>query len=103
MLHCFLRQFAASHAFIETKNLFMAKIQLVKEASRSVFEPTRVHLPASLLGSNTFVTIKAVKKTVPPKNDKILKNKKFLLLMKYQHVADVVVEFYSCATYVKEV
>ena len=30
-------------------------------------------------------------------------SKKFLLLMKDEHVADVVVKFYSCATYVKGV
>ena len=40
--------------------------------------------------------------TVRLKNDKILKKKK-LLLTKYEHVADVVVKFYSCATYVKGV
>ena len=42
------------------------------------------------------------KGTVPPKNDQIFKNV-FLPLMKYQHVADVVVEYYSCATCVKGV
>ena len=32
-----------------------------------------------------------------------INTKIFLLPMKYQHVADVVVEFYSCATCVKGV
>ena len=41
-----------------------------------------------------------LKGTVSPKNDKIFKQF-FLLLMKYRHVADVVVEFYSCAKCVK--
>jgi len=40
------------------------------------------------------------KGTVRPKNDQIKKKK--LLLMKYEHVADVV-KFYSCATCVKGV
>ena len=39
--------------------------------------------------------------TVQAKNIK-LKKKSFLLLMKYQHVADVVAEFYISVTCVKE-
>ena len=42
-----------------------------------------------------------LKGTVPPKNDQTLNF--LLLLMRYQHVADVVVEFYSCVTCVKGV
>ena len=42
-----------------------------------------------------------LKETVPPKTDQI--KKKYLLLMKYQRVADVVKEIYSCATFVKRV
>ena len=41
-----------------------------------------------------------INRTVQAKNGKI---KKKILLMKDQHVADVVVEFYSCATCVKGV
>ena len=40
------------------------------------------------------------KGTIPPKN---YKKKNFLLLMKYQHVADIVVKLYSLATCVKGV
>ena len=41
-----------------------------------------------------------LKGTVHPKNEQISKNC-FLFLMKCQYVADVVVEFHSCETYVK--
>ena len=43
-----------------------------------------------------------VKGITNPKNYKISRIF-FFLLMKYEHVADVVVKFYRCATYVKGV
>ena len=49
------------------------------------------------LTSNRYGWREAIKGTVRPKNDQIFKQF-FLLLMKYQRVADVVVKFYSWVT-----
>ena len=46
-------------------------------------------------------TLERVKGTLPPKKRPNFENFFFLLLMKYEHVADVVEEFYSCSTCVK--
>ena len=42
-----------------------------------------------------FIELQPLRGLFAPKNDQI---KKKLLLMKYEHVADVVVKFFSCAT-----
>ena len=49
-----------------------------------------------------IMMVKKLKGTVRPKNDQVFKQF-FLLLIKYQHVADVVVKFYSCVTCVNGV
>ena len=48
------------------------------------------------IGSKDDITHR-IKGTVHPENDQN-KKKAFLLLMKYQYVADVALEVYSCAT-----
>ena len=70
-----------------SNKLYFKKICLLQKTAREQYYVRRLD---------------SLKGTVPPKNDQI-KKKMFLLVLKYQHVSDVVVEICSCAMCLKGV
>ena len=79
------------HADVAIRMCFMERAYCCNFTAQKTWLGTKLILSVS----NTLEAFEPIKGTVPPRNDKL---KKKLLLMKYQHVADVVVEFFSCAT-----